>query len=96
MGEGRRGEEEKGRKGDSETGDTGISIGPPLPPPLLSFRCPPKYRDVFPGRCYLLAELHHRGNDQERLDGLAALAHRAGVPLAAAGDVHFHVPQRQP
>ena len=54
------------------------------------------YREIFPGRCYLLAELHHRGNDQERLDRLAALAHRAGVPLVAAGDVHFHVPQRQP
>ena len=59
--------------------------------PLLS-----TYRDIFPDRCYLLAELHHRGNDQERLDRLAALAHRAGVPLVAAGDVHFHVPQRQP
>ena len=54
------------------------------------------YREIFPDRCYLLAELHHRGNDQERLDRLAALAHRAGVPLVAAGDVHFHVPQRQP
>ncbi len=64
----------------------------PLPvPSALS-----AYREIFPGRCYLLAELHHRGNDQERLDQLAALAHRAGVPLVAAGDVHFHVPQRQP
>jgi error-prone DNA polymerase len=54
------------------------------------------YRDIFPNRCYLLAELHHRGNDQERLDLLAALACETGVPLTAAGDVHFHVPQRQP
>ncbi|MGA2253285.1 MAG: error-prone DNA polymerase [Thermoguttaceae bacterium] len=54
------------------------------------------YREIFSGRCYLLAELHHRGNDQERLDRLAALSHHADVPLVAAGDVHFHVPQRQP
>jgi error-prone DNA polymerase len=54
------------------------------------------YREIFAHRCYLLAELHHRGNDQERLDRLAALAHRTGVPLVAAGDVHFHVSQRQP
>ena len=40
--------------------------------------------------------MHHRGNDQERLDRLAALAQHAGVPLVAAGDVHFHIPQRQP
>ena len=55
-----------------------------------------RYREIYPGRCCLLAELHHRGNDQERLDRLAALAQRAGLPLAAAGDVHFHVPERQP
>jgi error-prone DNA polymerase len=54
------------------------------------------YRDIFPGRCWLLAELHHRGNDQERLDRLAALAHQTGLPLVAAGDVHFHVAERQP
>ncbi len=54
------------------------------------------YREIFPGRCCLLAELHHRGNDQERLDLLADLAHRADVPLVAAGDVHFHMAQRQP
>jgi error-prone DNA polymerase len=55
-----------------------------------------RYREIFPGRCCLLAELHHRGNDQERLDRLAALAQQADVPLVAAGDVHFHVHQRQP
>jgi len=54
------------------------------------------YRDIFPDRCYLLAELHYRGNDQQRLDQLAALAREANVPLAAAGGVYFHVPQRQP
>ena len=67
---------------------------PPSPAPLSTALH--AYRDIFPDRCYLLAELHHRGNDQERLDRLAALSGRAGVPLVAAGDVHFHVPQRQP
>jgi error-prone DNA polymerase len=55
-----------------------------------------RYREIFSDRSCLLAELHHRGNDQERLDQLVAMAHRAGVPLVAAGDVHFHAPQRQP
>ena len=73
-------EREKGREGD----------------PFSSSPFLRTYHEIFPGRCYLLVELHHRGNDQERLDRLAALAHRAGVPLVAAGDVHFHVPQRQP
>ncbi len=54
------------------------------------------YRDIFPGRCYLLAELHHRGDDRRRLDQLASFADEAKVPLLAAGDVHFHVPGRQP
>jgi len=62
----------------------------PLPTLLLA------YREIFPGRCYLLAELYYRGNDQERLDRLTALSHHADVPLVAAGDVHFHVAQRQP
>jgi len=62
----------------------------PLPTALL------QYREIFPGRCYLLAELHFRGNDQQRLDQFAALARETSVPLAAAGDVYFHVPARQP
>ena len=76
------------RSGSGGKGD-GVSLSPLLPFSLSS------YRDIFPDRCYLLAEMHYRGNDQERLDRLAALAHCAGVPLVAAGDVHFHVPQRQ-
>ena len=77
----------------------GVSPLPFPPSPLPPFSLPSSlqaYRDIFPGRCYLLAELHHRGDDQERLDRLAAAADSAAVPLAAAGDVHFHVPQRQP
>ena len=54
------------------------------------------YRDLFADRCYLLAELHHGGDDPRRLDFLLDLSRRCRVPLVAAGDVHYHVPQRQP
>ncbi len=80
-------EGEKGRKGDRETQ---ISPSPFLP---FSLSC---IRELFPGRCYLLAELHYRGDDQARLDQLAALAREVNMPLAAAGDVYFHEPARQP
>ena len=53
-------------------------------------------RDIFPGCCYLLVELHYRGDDQARIDQLAALARETNVPLVAAGDVYFHEPARQP
>jgi error-prone DNA polymerase len=53
-----------------------------------------RYRDVFRDRCYLLAELPLGPDDERRLDALARLARRARVPLAAAGDVHYHEPDR--
>ena len=52
------------------------------------------YRQLFGDRCYLLAELHLGTDDERRLDGLVQLAKRSRIPLAAAGDVHYHVPQR--
>jgi error-prone DNA polymerase len=66
------------------------------PSSLISHRSLAACRDIFPGRCYLLAELHYRGDDQTRLDQLVVLAQEANVPLAAAGDVYFHEPARQP
>ena len=62
----------------------------PLAPDLLH-----RYREVFGDRCYLLAELHRGPNDQKQLERLAEQSRRSGVPLVAAGDVHFHVPQRR-
>jgi len=53
------------------------------------------YRDLFPGRCYLLAELHRGPDDRRELERLKELSRRSGVPLVAAGDVHFHAPERQ-
>ena len=38
----------------------------------------------------------HRGpDDRRRLERLVELSRRSGAPLAAAGDVHYHVPERQ-
>jgi error-prone DNA polymerase len=52
------------------------------------------YADIFSNRCYLLAELHRGPDDCARLEQLQQLSQRMGVPLAAAGDVHYHVPER--
>ncbi|HYO25624.1 MAG TPA: error-prone DNA polymerase, partial [Lacipirellulaceae bacterium] len=52
------------------------------------------YREIFGDRCYLLAELHYGASDERRLDELRALSRVSRLPLAAAGDVHYHVPQR--
>jgi error-prone DNA polymerase len=40
---------------------------------------------------HLAVACHHRGNDQARLDALAAL----NVPLLAVGDVRYHAPERR-
>src|SRR5438105_129615 len=47
-------------------------------------------------RCYGLAELHRGPDDRARLAMCVATACEAGVPLAAANDVHYHVPERRP
>ncbi|MGD0897912.1 MAG: error-prone DNA polymerase [Thermoguttaceae bacterium] len=55
-----------------------------------------QYRELFGQRGYLLAELHYGGDDQEQLGRLLDLSRQCGMPLAAAGDVHYHIPERQP
>lgn len=52
------------------------------------------YRDIFGDRCYLLAELHRGPDDEKRLERYIQLAKQTRIPLAAAGDVHYHVPGR--
>ncbi len=52
------------------------------------------YRDIFGDRCYLLAELHYGVSDERRLDALSRLSRMSGLPLVAAGDVHYHAPER--
>ena len=48
------------------------------------------------GPLYLAAHMLYRGDDRSRLNRLAALAERHGVPLVATNDVHYHVPARRP
>jgi error-prone DNA polymerase len=52
-------------------------------------------RDRFHDRAWLAAELLLRGQDADQLERLRAASGQAGVPLVAAGDVHFHVRSRK-
>ena len=47
------------------------------------------------GRAWLAAELLARGNDQALLEKLRGAARASGLPLVAAGDVHFHLRSRK-
>src|SRR5260370_1456498 len=55
-----------------------------------------RYRDVFAGRCYLMAELHRGPNDEAELQRFVQLAKRARLPLVASNDVQYHDPGRRP
>ena len=54
-----------------------------------------QYKDAFGDRCYALAELHRGPDDRRVLRRMMDAATKASVPLIAANDVHYHVPQRQ-
>ncbi len=58
-----------------------------LRPPACSLQ---PFRDLFGDRCYLLGELVKGPDDEERLAAWMELARQAGLPLVAAGDVHYH------
>ena len=51
-------------------------------------------RELFGDHAYLLCELHRGVDDVEQLRWLQRLSRQSGLPLVAAGDVHYHVPQR--
>ena len=51
--------------------------------------------EQFPGRAWLLAELHAGADDVAHVAALRALAARHGLPVAAAGDVHMHARSRR-
>ncbi|MGD8453071.1 MAG: error-prone DNA polymerase [Phycisphaerae bacterium] len=53
------------------------------------------YRDIFADRAFLAAELTCDLPDDARLAQLATLARDVHLPLVAANDVHYHVPQRR-
>ena len=49
-----------------------------------------------PGRVWLAAACTYDGNDRARLNRLADLARRVGVPMLAVNDVLYHEPGRRP
>ncbi len=55
-----------------------------------------EYRDVFGDRCYAVAELHRGQEDRRKLLQMVQLGREARIPLIAANDVHYHIPQRRP
>jgi error-prone DNA polymerase len=50
---------------------------------------------LFPARAWIAAELHCGPDDRAHLEALRDLGRAAGLPLAAAGDVHMHVRSRR-
>ncbi|MBV8889075.1 MAG: DNA polymerase III subunit alpha [Alphaproteobacteria bacterium] len=50
----------------------------------------------FPDRAYLAAHFLYRGDDARRLARLARLSETTGLPLVAANDVLYHLPERRP
>ena len=52
-------------------------------------------RERFGARAWLAAELLTRGDDAATLEALRAAGRDAGLPLVAAGDVHYHVRSRK-
>jgi error-prone DNA polymerase len=53
-------------------------------------------REAFGDRCYAVAELFRGPEDRRRLRQMQELAREARLPLVAANDVHYHVPERRP
>jgi error-prone DNA polymerase len=51
--------------------------------------------DRAPGRVWLAGYCTYRGNDRARLNQLADLARRCGVPMIATNDVLYHTPERR-
>ncbi|MDE0855619.1 MAG: error-prone DNA polymerase, partial [Nevskia sp.] len=52
-------------------------------------------RERFAARLWLAWERHLHPQDRERLELMQSLGRRYHLPLLAAGDVHYHVRQRQ-
>ncbi|HEX5442341.1 MAG TPA: error-prone DNA polymerase, partial [Pirellulales bacterium] len=55
----------------------------------------PDYREVFGDRAYALAEIHHGRDDRKALARRLDEARRARLPVVAANDVRYHVPERR-
>lgn len=55
-----------------------------------------QYRELFHRRVWLVAELAYGVDDANHLAQLARWSRDANMPLVAAGNVHYHLPRRQP
>ena len=80
---------------------SGLIAGLSPPPCWQTDRCNPRdeaqrLKDAFADRAYLLAELHRGSKDQQDLERLQWLSRQSHLPLAAAGDIHYHIPGRMP
>jgi len=92
-------DKETGRQGDKENQEDAVilSLNTASESPCLPLSLSPSlssYQEIFCDRCYLLAELVRGPDDRGRLSELQAVSRASGVPLVAAGDVHYHVPGR--
>ena len=54
-----------------------------------------KYKEAFGSRLFTAIELHREQDDAARRERLKELALQYNAPLAAANDVHYHVPERR-
>lgn len=70
-------------------------VVPPLHCEEFSINDAYLYRDIF-GEAFLLAELHRGPHDHYRRGWLQDLSRQTNLPLVAAGNVLFHVPDRKP
>jgi error-prone DNA polymerase len=52
-------------------------------------------KERFDGSAWIAAELHCGPNDRARMELLKNISSEAGLPLAAAGDVHMHLRSRR-
>ena len=68
-----------------------INAGTARKPTLDTYH---QYRDIFGDRSYLMLELLCGPQDYLRLEQLQSLSQQTQLPLVAAGDVHYHIPER--
>ncbi len=54
-----------------------------------------RFAEIFEDRGYLLCELHLGVDDAAKVAHLQSLSRHSGLPLLAAGDVHYHAAARQ-
>ncbi len=71
------------------------AIVPPMFSEAFSIQDAQRYREIFDDTS-LLAELHRGPHGQYRRQWLQNLARQTHLPLVAAGNVLFHVPERKP